>query len=200
MRRGLTLASLLAAAALGLAGCGPTGSEATVSTSLAAPPQTARLDWLEPFPAESPALVFGVTSFTVTSSGWSAEISVENRSDIGWKIVDRHAENELRFGLMLLPNDDAKEFDRLNRNLELPTIRPAERYKPALPVVLEQGQTWRGTISASGALAGGRWVRINFGPFASVGEPPKGTPGTVTWITDHAYHLEATAEVAAVPA
>ena len=89
MRRGLLIAPFLAAAALGLAGCGTTGEPATVPARLAAPPQTAKLDWLEPYPAEEPALVFGVTSFTVTADGWSADISVENRSDVGWKIVDR---------------------------------------------------------------------------------------------------------------
>ena len=64
-------------------------------------------------------------------------------------------------------------------------------------MVLEPGVTWRGTISAPGALAGGLWVRIVFGPFSSVGEPPEGAPSPVSWITDHAYHLE---EVVAVPA
>ena len=197
MRRGLLIAPLLAAAALGLAGCGTTGEPATVPARLAAPPQTAKLDWLEPYTAKAPALVFGVTAFAVTADGWSADISVENRSDVGWKIVDRRHEDELGFGVMLFPTGDQKDAERLNNSLSLPTIRAATAYRPELPVVLEPGTTWRGTISAPGALAGGLWVRIAFGPFSSVGEPPKGVQTPVNWFTDHTYQLE---EVAAVPA
>src|SRR5690349_1459178 len=113
MRRRLLLAPLVAAVALGLAGCGVTGETATVPVRLAAPPQTARLGWLEPFPAQSPALVFGVASFAVTAEGWSAKLSVENRSDIGWKIVDRNDAAALDFGLLLFPNGDQKQFEHL---------------------------------------------------------------------------------------
>jgi hypothetical protein len=197
MRRGLLIAPLLAAAALGLAACTTTGEPATVPVRLAAPPQTAKLEWLEPYTAKGPALVFGVASFTVTTDGWSADISVENRSDVGWKIVDRNHEDELGFGVMLFPTGSQKDAERLNNSLSLPTIRAATAYRPALPVVLEPGATWRGTISAPGALAGGLWVRIAFGPFSSVGEPPKGAQSPVTWFTDHTYQLEEVAAVAA---
>ena len=99
---------------------------------------------------------------------------------------------------MLFPNGDQKEFERRVSSFDVPALRAATRYQPVLPVVLEQGVTWRGTMSAPGALPGGLWVRFSFGPFSSVGEPPKGLPATaITWFTDHAYHLE---EVAAVPA
>jgi hypothetical protein len=197
MRRGVLIAPFLAAAALGLTGCTTTGEPATVPTRLAAPPQTAKLEWLEPYTAKAPALVFGVTAFAVTADGWSADISVENRSDVSWKIVDRRHKDELGFGVMLFPTGSQKDAERLNTSLSLPAIRAATAYKPALPVVLEAGTTWRGTMSAPGALAGGLWVRIAFGPFSSVGEPPKGVQSPVNWFTDHTYHLE---EVAAVPA
>jgi hypothetical protein len=198
MRRGLLLAPLLAAAVLGLAGCGTAADGTTVPTTLAAPPQTAKLDWVEPFPATSPALVFGVASFAVTEYGWSADISIDNRSDVGWKIVDRNDQTALDFGLLLFPNNDQDEFQHKVNTFDVPATRPATSYKPALPVVLEQGATWRGTISAPGKLPGGLWVRFVFGPFSSVGEAPKGLPtGPLTWYTDHAYHLE---DVAAVPA
>ena len=69
----------------------------------------------------------------------------------------------------------------------------------ALPVVLESGKTWAGTISAPGALAGGLWVRLSFGAFASVGEAPDVVASPVVWFTDHAYHLDA-ASISAQPA
>ena len=102
-----------------------------------------------------------------------------------------------RFRGRAVPTGSLEDLDRLNRKLELPTLRAATSYEPALPLVLERGATWSGTISARGALAGGLWVRLSFGPFSPVGEVPKGTQAPVDWITDHAYHLE---EVAAVPA
>ena len=201
MRRGLLLAPLLAVAALGLAGCGTVDDGTTVPMTVAAPPQTAKLDWLEPFPATAPALVFGVTSFAVTEHGWSADISIDNRSDVGWKIVDRNDQSTLDFGLLLFPNDNQDEFEHKVNTFDIPAARPATVYKPALPVVLEQGAVWRGTMSAPGALPGGLWVRFVFGPFSSVGEAPKDLPaGPLTWYTDHAYHLREVEEVSAVAA
>ena len=48
-----------------------------------------------------------------------------------------------------------------------------------------------------GALAGGLWVRLSFGPFVSAADPPEGAASPVVWFTDHAYRLE---EVEAEPA
>ena len=198
MRRGLLIAPLLAAAALGLAGCGTTGEPATVPARLAAPPQTAKLDWHEPYTAKAPALVFGATAFAVTADGWSADISVENRSDVGWKIVDPRHEDELGFGAMLFPTGDQKDAERLNNSLSLPTIRAATAYRPELPGRAGAGDNMaRDDLRAGRARGGGLWVRIAFGPFSSVGEPPKGVQTPVNWFTDHTYQLE---EVAAVPA
>jgi hypothetical protein len=190
-------AALFVALALLAAGCGSGGASAVVPAPVKAPPQTARLGWVEPYPAEKPALLFGVSSFTVTRDGWRADISVENRSDIGWEVGSRRYEAALRFGVLLFPTGDLDELERRNQAGDLPAVRPAASYSPALPDVLEPRATWRGTISAPGALAGGLWVRISFGPFVSDGEPPEGAQSPVVWFTDHAYHLE---EVAAEPA
>lgn len=198
MRRRLVLVLLAATATLALAGCTATDSAAPVPTTIAAPPQSAELGWVEPTPAKSPALVFGVASFTVTKEGWTASISIENRSDVGYKIVDRHDEADLGFGVLLFPNDDQKDFEQRISNGNAPATRAATKYEPELPVVLESGATWRGTISAPGALAGGAWVRLAFGPFSSVGDPPPGMPSApFTWFTDHAYHLKEVTAVAA---
>ena len=70
-------------------------------------------------------------------------------------------------------------------------MRRAERFQPALPLVLEPGKSWSGTIGARGSLAAGRWVRVVFGPLVPVGDPPEGFPREgLVWITDHAYQLE----------
>jgi hypothetical protein len=187
---------LVLVAAVGTAGCAA-GDPVAVPATVRAPPQNARLGWKEPYPAERPALVFGVESFTVTRAGWAARISVENRSKAGWEVGDPRSAAYLAFGVLLFPNDDLDELERRNRSGDLPAIRPATRYSPALPRVLRPGATWRGRISAPGALAGGLWARFSFGPFVSVGKPPEGADSLVVWFTDHAYRLE---EVEADPA
>jgi hypothetical protein len=184
MRRTLVIAPVLALLAAGAAGCSLDSTSTTVPATVKAPPQTAHLDWREPYPPDA-------------STGWNAEIWVENRSKVEWEVGDAHSTTGLTFGVMLFPNDDAGELeDRISRN-DLPAIRHATTYTPNLPSVLGSGETWRGLISAPGPLAGGLWVRVTFGPFTSVGGPPDGAAARVVWITDHAHRLE---EVAAEPA
>ena len=190
MRRALAVSLLLTVAAVGVAGCGASGTPVPVPATVKAPPQTARLGWKESYPTGEAALVFGVSSFTVTRNGWTADISVENRSRVGWEVGDpRHAAKRA-FGVLLFPNDDLDELERRNRSGDLPAIRVATSYRPALPLVLRPGKTWKGTIAAPGALAGGLWVRLSFGTFASVGRPPEGAASPVVWFTDHAHQLD----------
>jgi hypothetical protein len=170
------------------AGCGT--SETTFVPSVKAPPQQATLGWVEPYPAEKPALVFGVRSFAVTETGWRAAVSVENRSDVGWEVGAPRLTVERAFGVLLFPNDDLDELETRNRNGTLPTIRRATAFVPPLPQVLEPGTIWSGTISAPGPLAGGLWLRVSFGTFTSVGDPPEGAQPQLVWFTDHAYRLE----------
>jgi hypothetical protein len=199
MRRSTAATVLAALVALLATGCGTIGGSATgtVPALVRAPPQHAELGWVEHYPTEKPALVFSVSSFTVTQEGWTAGIAVENRSTVGWEVGDPRYEAELQFGVMLFPDDDLDALEQRNRTGTLPAIRHATAYRPALPSVLAPGKTWRGTISAPGALAGGLFVRISFGPFVSVGDPPDGTAPQVVWFTDHAHRLE---EVSALPA
>jgi hypothetical protein len=191
MRRPAGLVSLLVVVAFVATGCGTRGASTEALPTVKAPPQTAELGWIERYPSEQPALVFGVESFAVTEDGWRAEISVQNRSDVSWEIKGPKSNPELAFGVMLFPNSDPQELDARNRAGDLPAIRTATAFSPRLPSVLRPGTTWRGTMSAPGALAGGLWVRISFGPFVSDGDPPPGASSRVVWFTDHAYHLKA---------
>jgi len=200
MRRPTGLVALLAAVvamATVVTGCSGGGSSTEVLPTVKAPPQSAELGWVENYPSDEPALVFGVQRFTVTEDGWRAQISVQNRSDVSWDIGSPNTTTELQFGVMLFPDNNLKELERRNRQGELPAIRDATAFNPQLPSVLRPGTTWRGTMSAPGALAGGLWVRISFGPFVSEGDPPTGAASPVVWFTDNAYHLGV---VAAEPA
>ena len=191
----MRLLPLIVLGAVLTAGC--TSQAVTVPTAIRAPVQTERLDWRESYPATTPALVFGVSRFTVTVDGWKADISIENTSSIGWIVGDPRFPSYREFGVLLFPDDDLKELERRTRDGNGPGLRAATSYTPALPETIQPGETWRGTIAAPGALAGGLWVRIAFGPFSADGKPPEGAQTPVVWYTDHAYRL---AEVEAVPA
>lgn len=195
MRRALLVAWMAVAVSVAAVGCGST--DVAVPAAIKAPPQTARLSWDEPYPAGEAALVFGVSTFTVTRTGWEADISVRNRSKVAWEIGGPDGAPARAFGVLLFPTGALEDLERRNREGDLPAIRPAQSFRPALPAVLKPGSTWAGTIAARGALAGGLWVRVSFGAFRSVGTPPDGAQPQVVWFTDHTHQLEA---VAAEPA
>lgn len=177
---------LAVAAAVLPAGC--SSATTTVSESASAPPQRVELHWDEREPAGgSHSLVFRTTSFVVTADGWSATIGIENHTGISWELgADKLTRS---FGVMLFETGDEQELDRRNTDGDLPSIRPAHSFSPSLPLVLEDGKVWSGTVSAPGALAAGRFVRLVFGALTSVGDPPAGLRDQLVWITDSAYEL-----------
>jgi len=177
------------AAVLLAAGCGSDGSPPVIPS--AAPPQAVELAWDERSPATGPALVFRVRRFAVTDSGWESDVEIENRTGIPWVLGEDPVAVEQSFGIMLFATGEMGELDQRNRNGELPGLRAAQRFQPELPARLQPGRSWRGTISAAGTLAAGRWVRVVFGPLVAVGDPPDGMPAQFTWITDHTYRLRA---------
>jgi len=167
--------------------------EPTPEPSVAAGPQVAELDWRETYPvdAETDRLVFTVQNLEVRRDGWRARISIENDTPVAWELDDPRATLDRSFGLMLLSSGDLDDLEELNRSGALPGPRLASSFQPELPPVLEPGDSWQGTMSASGALVAGSWVRVVFGTLFAVGKPPDTLGEQVTWITDHAYRLRA---------
>ena len=159
------------------------------AASVAASPHTAELDWRETHGPEGEQIVFSVESLEVEGGGWSARLSVENRTSIAYEVGDPRATLDRSFGLMLFGSGELEELERRNSSGTLPAIRPAATYEPSLPQVLEPGASWEGTIGASGALAAGSWVRVVFGALIAVGKPPEGLGERIVWITDSAYRL-----------
>ena len=186
MRRPVAVA-LMGLAAL-LAGC---GGEETAELAPAKPagPQEATLGWEEPYGEPGGRIVFEVDSFAVVDGGWRAAVAVENDSDARFAVATGPSALDQVFGVMLFPNGDLRELERLDRAGELPAIRSATRFVPSLPGVLEPGARWQGTISAPGPLPAGAWVRVVFGAFVAMGEPPPGVEERIVWITDHAHRL-----------
>ena len=164
--------------------------DGTAGASVAASPQKAELDWRETYGAPGEQLVFSVDTLEVLRDGWRARVSIENDTSVAWELDDPNATLDRSFGLMLFSTGDKEELEELNSSGQLPEPRPATAFSPALPAILEPGDTWAGTMSASGALVADSWARVVFGTLVAVGKPPDGISETVVWITDHAYRLE----------
>jgi hypothetical protein len=150
--------------------------------TVAAGPQKAVLGWRESYGNGGEELIFSVESLEVLTDGWEADISLENSTTTSYEVVATH---DRPFGLMLLSTGSHDALEQQNEAGTLPTIRPASRYEPQLPPILEPGDTWSGTISAPGALVANSWVRLVFGALVSVVDRDEG----VSWITDQAYRL-----------
>ena len=162
--------------------------EPAAEASVAARPQSASLDWRETHGTPGEQLVFSVDSLRVTRRGWRASVALENRSSVAYEL-DPGATLNRSFGVMLFSTGRIEELNQLNASNSLPAERPAVRFEPTLPAILEPGASWKGTISAPGSLAAGNWVRIVFGTLIAVGNPPEELGQTVVWITDRAYRL-----------
>jgi hypothetical protein len=175
-----------------IAGCSSATTEAPDATP--AGPQRATVDWVEPAPANGPGLVFEVRTIEVTEQGWRAEVAIRNRSEIAWEIDPKAPSS---FGVMLFATGELGELEQRNADQSLPGLRPARRLEPAHPSRLGAGDAWEGTMSAPGALAAGRWLRVVFGPLFAGGEAPEGLPDQLVWITDNTYRLRPATTTAA---
>jgi hypothetical protein len=173
-------------AALVVAGCGGT-EPAPIEPSRPAEPQQATLDWRESYPSTGERLVFAVDTLRIDTSGWSAEVSVTNRTGISFEVGGDAATSA--YGLMLFATGDLGEVEDAARANQLPAVRQARTIVPAPPDVLAPNQTWRAKLSAPGSLADGSWVRVSFGPLRAVGDPPPDMEPVVVWITDSAYRV-----------
>lgn len=178
------IALLALASATLLAGC--SSSEPPPLPSGPAPPQEAELHWVERYPADGPAMVFRVDRFEVTKSGWQATIGLENQTSTAWRLVELPTTG---FGVMLFPTDEVSEVESRSSGGDLPGLRSAQSFDPALPPRLPPEASWHGTIGAPGPLAVGLYARIVFGQLVADGDVPKGMPAQFSWITDHAYKL-----------
>ena len=165
-------------------------SETPTEPSIAARPQTAELDWHETYGSPGDELVFEVERLQVLRNGWQASLVLTNDTSITYEVGDPRATLDRAFGLMLFETGQAAELERRNRNGTLPATRPAVRYEPSLPKILEPRASWRGTISAPGSLVAGSWARVVFGTLLAVEDTGNGLDDRVVWITDQAHRLQ----------
>jgi hypothetical protein len=157
--------------------------------SVPAGPQKAELDWREVHGEPGQPLVFTVDSLEVTENGWRAVVGVENETSTAWEISPG-ALPDGTFGIALYETGDKEELEKRNSAGTLPPVRAATTYDPELARTLEPGGSWKGTISARGALVAGSFVRVVFGTLIAVGKPPPEYGENFVWITDSAHELE----------
>ncbi len=190
--------TILVLVALGAAAAGFTFStaakrlqneEPAAEASVAASPQTASVNWRETHGVSGEQLVFSVESLQVMPDGWRVSLALENRSSVAYELGDPRTTLNRSFGLRLFSTGSLDEVEERRANGTLPAVRPAVSYSPSLPAILEPDASWRGTISAPGALSAGSWVRVVFGTLVSVGNPPEELGENVVWITDSAHRL-----------
>ena len=124
------------------------------------------------------------------ANGWRVSLALTNGTSVAYEVGDPRATLDRAFGLMLFRSGDTAELERRNANGMLPATRAAVRYKPSLPEVLEPRASWRGTMSAPGALVARSWARVVFGTLLAVGATGDELDERVVWITDHAYQLQ----------
>ncbi len=158
------------------------GEPGVISRSVAAGPQKATLGWEEMYGERGEQLIFSVESFEVMQAGWRAEVSVENESSTSYELASTV---QRPFGVMVFASANFDVLEQQNEDGTLPPVRPAVRYEPQLPTILEPGNSWSGTISAPGSLVANGWVRVVFGGLISVVRPNE----VVVWISDHTYRL-----------
>lgn len=180
-RLGLLLALLVAT------GCGSQEEPAPLAPVRAAEPQKVELNWREAYPATGPQLRFRVERLVIRDGGWSADIAVENATSTAFTLATRPL--DLEFGVMLFGSDSLEELEAASRSGNLPALRRATTIVPAPPGRLEPGESWRATLSAPGSLRARSFLRVSFGAFVAVGEPPPEMEPTVVWITDKAHRL-----------
>jgi hypothetical protein len=188
VRRGVAVV-IVALATPFASGCGAGAGDSASPPATAAGEQSAELGWKEQTPPTGPALVFRVHRFTVTATGWEADVEIENTTSVVWQLATDRVAIEQTFGLMLFATGELDEVERRGRDGELPGLRPVQTFDPPPPERLLPGRSWRTTISAGGTLAAGRFVRVVFGLLNAEGDPPAGMADDFFWITDHAYRL-----------
>jgi hypothetical protein len=163
--------------------------EAPAEPSVAAGPQSAMLFWRETYGRPGQKLVFEVERLRVMRDGWKAWVQLTNKTSVAYEVGDPGATIDRSFGLMLFETGTAAELESRNAEGALPALRPATRYQPELPKILESKGSWHGVISAPGSLVAGSWVRVVFGTLIAVGSTGDVLEDRVVWITDHAYRL-----------
>jgi hypothetical protein len=141
-----------------------------------------RVRWNEPIALGSkpPVLVFRVRSVEVGEQGFTIAASFTNRTKQALALPKGTPRSPRQFGLGVYT-------DAVTVRVEDPGqyLLKANRFEPALPKVLEAGQTWSGTMSGDTPPRSGRWLRVVFGVFFWRGKPPEGFGPFFAYATSH---------------
>ena len=193
MRRALPLGGTpRRSCSLALTGCGA-AARSPVPAAVKAPPQTARLGWVEPYPAdEAGARLRGrLVHRDARPAGRPRSRSRTPRTSAGrWAETRYAAAAGIRCDALpeRRPEGARAAATANGRPARRSGRRRATRRRSRRPRAGEDVE--RGRSRHPARSPAGLWVRISFGPFRSVGEPPDGAERRSSWFTDHAYELD----------
>jgi hypothetical protein len=170
-------AGLLSALVLLVAGCGAT------STSRPARSQKIMLDWHEAAGPAGARMIVDVRTLIVRPNGWSVAAAVTNDTHVTMTIGRPHHQGETEFGLLVLGKAAPAAVRAAGPGVF------ATHVLPRAPLVLHPHEKWSGTFSGLGRLTSGRYVRVEFGRFTTVGPPQPGVPWRFRYITDHVVRV-----------
>ncbi len=138
-------------------------------------PSLVRVHWIEQAKTGDGTLVarFRVDGLISVVEGkdkaWGVAGAFSNDSSVPMKISNQ-------FALAIFKNATDHEKSQAK-------FKPAVKFKPALPKMLQPGQQWSGTFAGNGVPPKGSYVRVVFGWFAT-GDVIPGQTG-FNWLTDH---------------
>jgi len=162
---------------LAASGCGAT------STLKPARSRTIALDWHEAPGKAGARMIVDVRRLVVRPNGWSVTAAVTNDTQVTMTIGRPHHRGETEFGLLVLEGAEPGDVGAAEPGAL------ATHLVPRAPVVLHPREAWRGTFSGPGRLSSGRYVRVAFGRFTTVGPAQAGVPWRFRYITDHVLRL-----------
>ena len=149
----------------------PTGSKAA---SLNGPLRTVRVHWTElhalPFTGSGSAVTVRVRKVELGRQGWRITGGVTNRSKTPIQIYP--GTNQARSnGFSLAYATRSQGFNEL-------VVANAGDFRPALPNVLNPGQSWNGTFAGVEVIPGGKQFYVGYGVFGQPGLDPNSIFGT----------------------
>jgi len=136
-----------------------------------------RLNWLEGQPG---AMSFRIKRLEVGPRGWSADVGFRNISKQSIRLPTGGQQSPIDFGLGVFINSLSPRIEDPGNYLVY-----AKKFAPALPKVLEPGQSWHGTMSSPQPPRASRYLRLVFGVFFYARPVPKGQPPFFLWVTSH---------------
>jgi hypothetical protein len=105
---------------------------------------------------------------------WQVELALRNGTALPLWVLRPHETGESLFGLAPYRTTSFREVLRRAESATAKPLTYADRFEPALPLLLQPGGGWSGTFSGLGRLPRDVPIRIVLGRFMFNGKVPRG--------------------------